>query len=649
MDTPKIKAILTATVPAPEPVVDAEIAQALKELREFNHPKAPPPNELALSRWHDTLQAVGAEVVTLRESLAQCRMALPEELRGSSVPQGIARLIKRAAKPAPAVDDLTLRVCQAATSCDQEDMPEAFQALALELYDRGLLGWEHGGPFTHKGRYVLAKDIEQRIAELNHERLLEQVHNLLTTHSPGSARTGDTPVIWERIPEEIRQPVLESLAYSVQTDHSRDGLRGVTPAQLEAIALFLGRCADGVRPWGAAEDLLRDLGVLDVEPAPVPVETVPMDVRITDVLRAAAECAAVWPRSSACGVLGQSLEQLGLVVSYIDPSRTRGSGYRVPDDLEARLEALRQPPRYVIGVDLANSSDDVPTATIIEVPVRCRDCGLQGVEHCSACKGMRESAAEIARMVDVRPAPVSASTAPTHCPVCGHRTERPWATCGVCPPMRKPAPIGPASGAADALAKLLGEQTENQVQDMIERRDDLHQTMSDTVASKVPSRAELGELLATAELLGETQTADSSPVGDPCPSLGALCVRLCATVDPDIGAEQPMTMPHMWRDAQDRDARMALGFGTLDRLVEAAERGEIAWSSERGWFKKRGKTGYLGHALDLEPGMIKVQGAAPSPAMLEPMCLSCNDTGKIDMPDGLFIKCGMCELEEIEP
>jgi hypothetical protein len=482
---------------------------------------------------------------------------------------------------------------------------------------------------------------------------------------------------------------------------------------------------------GSAQTTSADDVAALAEPAPANVEVMPVDVRITDALRAATQCVpGVSGFASRYHVLAQRLAQLGLVES------TDGAGYQVPGDLEARLKVLRvvqvkdidlqmpepsmlrvtltreqfdafprstKPLRpitqedikagYVFGVDLANGPNDVPVLTLMPEPavtvtVRCRDCGLQGVEHCDACKGMRESAAEIARMAGVHPAPTTTrAAAPTHCPVCGHRTERPWAACGVCPPMTKRIPIAErvadmvdpdedasdaaprlprfsetrervtleaveqpdgslrvadtaenraklvragaaipaAPGAAGALAELLCEQAENQVQAMIERRDDLYQAMSAVVAGKVPSRAELDELLNEvaaeqpwiSKLRSVAKRADGETqapvIGEPCPSMKALHTRLSVAMD----AEHLIDLGAPWLDAQDRDARMALGFSTIDRLVEAAERGEIVWSSERGWFR--------------------------------PACLACNDTGQVPDFDGPY-DCGACKpAAEIAP
>lgn len=88
------------------PISDAEIRRVLKEMQRYcdNTCAITMLNREHVIRWYNTMRAVGADLVVARESLEQCKIALPDELRGGSVPQGIDALI-RARKEAEAQTD----------------------------------------------------------------------------------------------------------------------------------------------------------------------------------------------------------------------------------------------------------------------------------------------------------------------------------------------------------------------------------------------------------------------------------------------------------------------------------------------------------------------------------------------------------------
>lgn len=102
--TPNVKVDMLSTDTPPvtfaksEPVADAEISQVLEEMREtISFCRGNGNARITASKiqpWRDTLQAVGADLVAACESLEQCKMALPEYLRGGSVILGISALIR---------------------------------------------------------------------------------------------------------------------------------------------------------------------------------------------------------------------------------------------------------------------------------------------------------------------------------------------------------------------------------------------------------------------------------------------------------------------------------------------------------------------------------------------------------------------------
>lgn len=109
---------------------------------------------------------------------------------------------------------------------------------------------------------IIGDELDLPCDSATHREILRRRLRVLKAKAEDTSTSATlTAKYWEQIPEADRRLILQPLARLVRTDFPHDW-EYARILQLQAIADFLDRCVDGVRPWGAAEDLLSELGLL---------------------------------------------------------------------------------------------------------------------------------------------------------------------------------------------------------------------------------------------------------------------------------------------------------------------------------------------------------------------------------------------------